>query len=216
VERTAPRSSPPEVNHRRRSPHRRCSSSYDAHRQGSSRRPWTNVRRTMSPAGSADGGAAPAPVHRGAGAAGATGSRLDWASSSTRNLERMREVLRSGDVELAVAAIAFRRRDRRHEHLADGALPNELPAGREAAGGLRPCASSLLGRLAVTAELERIGDLALRVVEAQAPNPRSAGAPPARGRSTSSRRWPTTRSSAYPKTATPASLVVVRSRSISR
>ena len=113
----------------------------------------------MSPAGSADG--APLRLHY--------STELEELSLQTEmmgvvvdeNLERMREVLTTGDAELAATALATDDRiDAMNVSLTERCY--EL-LRREA-----PVASDLrliVSVLRVTSELERIGDLALRVVK---------------------------------------------------
>ena len=113
----------------------------------------------MSPAGSAEGG--PLRVQY-------TGELEQLALQVEmmgivvdQNLERMREVLRSGDAELAEAAIAT-------DDEIDAMNVSLMERCYELLRREAPVASDLrliVSALRVTAELERIGDLALRVVK---------------------------------------------------
>jgi phosphate transport system protein len=78
-----------------------------------------------------------------------------------QNLERMREVLRSGDPDVAEAAIAT-------DDEIDGMNVSLMERCYELLRREAPVASDLrliVSALRVTAEMERIGDLALRVVK---------------------------------------------------
>ncbi|HEY6530687.1 MAG TPA: PhoU domain-containing protein [Acidimicrobiales bacterium] len=78
-----------------------------------------------------------------------------------QNLERMREVLRTGDADIAEAAIAT-------DDEIDGMNISLMERCYELLRREAPVASDLrliVSALRVTAELERIGDLALRVVK---------------------------------------------------
>lgn len=114
----------------------------------------------MSPADSADG--APLRLHYGAELEQLALQVEMMGVVLDENLERMREVLRTGDAALAAVAIeADDRIDAMNVSLTERSyevLRREAPV----AADLRLVVSVLR----VTAELERIGDLALRVVKA--------------------------------------------------
>ena len=150
--------------------------------------PPTSGRRTMSPADSADGGAAAPPVRRRARAAGAPGrddgrgGRPEPRAHARGPAHRRRATSRSrrSPTDDDIDAMNVSLIERCYE-----LLRREAPV----ASDLR----LIVSVLRVTAELERIGDLALRVVKL-ASRPRTCcSACPAP--STSCRRWRTTPSS---------------------